>query len=413
MYTILLIYLNPLPYRIVIILISLNYSFNLFSQSNLNPDNVNLIKPNELKEFLNKPALNSKLIGLGEATHGTKEFSEIKSDIVKILVTHYNYKYFILEAGFTDCIKINEFIQNKSDDSLNLFKGLPWPWATTEFYDILVWMRNYNFNQKEPINFFGADVGNKGSIKFYKNQFSDTLSKSFVNNLIDIYADTLKSTKYKITLLNTLRKSIPKIDNFIDSIKMTNIFETLQSLLLKGGARYKFRENTFANLTIKIIDHYSPNSKFIIWAHNSHISKYSNSRKSVGYFLTKHYSEKYTNFLFEFKKGTFRAVDTDSNRYENKIFKFTNFYISPDLNKFGSQIMPDSLNYIIINIKSPLNRNLTPRTFYIHSIGAVYSLDLAKRKPALYKEKIYKNRTCDYLIIVNQTTASNNFYQFY
>ena len=241
MYTILLIYLNPLPYRIVIILISLNYSFNLFSQSNLNPDNVNLIKPNELKEFLNKPALNSKLIGLGEATHGTKEFSEIKSDIVKILVTHYNYKYFILEAGFTDCIKINEFIQNKSDDSLNLFKGLPWPWATTEFYDILVWMRNYNFNQKEPINFFGADVGNKGSIKFYKNQFSDTLSKSFVNNLIDIYADTLKSTKYKITLLNTLRKSIPKIDNFIDSIKMTNIFETLQSLLLKGGARYKFR----------------------------------------------------------------------------------------------------------------------------------------------------------------------------
>lgn len=171
MYTILLIYLKPLSYRIVIIIISLNYSFNLFSQYNLNQGNVNLIKPNELKEFINKPALNSKLIGLGEATHGTKEFSEIKSDIVKILVTHYNYKYFILEAGFTDCIKINEFIQNKSYDSINLFNGLPWPWATKEFYDLLVWMRNYNLNNKEPINFFGSDVGNKGSIRFYKNQF--------------------------------------------------------------------------------------------------------------------------------------------------------------------------------------------------------------------------------------------------
>ncbi len=41
----------------------------------------------------------------------------------------------------------------------------------------------------------------------------------------------------------------------------------------------------------------------------------------------------------------------------------------------------------------------------------IYSIGLAKEKPSLYRDKIYRNKTCDYLIVVNQTHASNNFYR--
>ena len=39
-----------------------------------------------------------KIVGLGESTHGTKEFTTIRAEIVKTLVTEYNYNVFILEA---------------------------------------------------------------------------------------------------------------------------------------------------------------------------------------------------------------------------------------------------------------------------------------------------------------------------
>lgn len=399
--------------KIAQLLIYISFSLDILGQVELISNNVNLINSADLKDYLNKPALNSRLIGLGEATHGTKEFTEIKSDIVKILVLQYGYKNFILEAGFIDCIKINEFIQNNNDDSLNLFKGLPWPWATTEFYDLIKWMRQYNTHstKDEYIHFYGSDVGNHASVRFYKNQFANPTTNLFIENLIKIYADTLKTPNQKIAMLKVQSKALLNLPNFTDSMKMKNILETLQSLLLQGGERYKFRENTFANLTVAIIDHLSPNEKFILWAHNTHIAKYSDARKTVGYFLNKRYSAHYTNFIFEFNKGGFRAVDTDSNRYENKIFKFTNINISSDFDKIGSRIIPNSLNYIIIDVKSPFNKNLVPKYFYINSIGAVYSKDLAKKKPALYREKIYRNKSCDYLIVVNQTNASSNYFE--
>jgi len=398
---------------IALIIFTIYFTLSIFGQVDLNSNKVNLIDPNELEDYLKKPALNSKLIGLGEATHGTKEFNDIKSEIIKILVVEYGYKNFILEAGFNDCIKINDFIQNKNNDSLNLFKGLPWPWATTEFFDLIKWMRAYNThsNIEESIHFFGSDVGNKGSVRFYKNQFSDTIATLFVNTLMDIFNDSLKTAKQKIALLNLQGKLMPQLENFTDSIKMKNVLETLHSLLLKGGESYRYREITFANLTTTIIDHYQPDAKFIFWAHNVHVARYSDSRKTVGYFLNKHYSTNYTNFIFEFNKGGFRAVDIDSNRYQNKIFKFTNFYINSDSSKLGSRIMCDSLNYMIININSPFNRKFIPRSFIINSVGAVYSKDLAKKKPALYRDKIYRNKTCDYLVVVNQTNPSNNFYK--
>lgn len=398
---------------IALLLSCIYYSLDIYGQVELVSNNANLINPLYLKDYLNKPALNSRLIGLGEATHGTKEFTEIKSDIVKILVLQYGYKNFILEAGYIDCIKINEFIQNKNDDSLNLFKGLPWPWATTEFYELIKWMRQYNIHstKDEYIHFYGSDVGNHASVRFYKNQFANPTTNLFIENLIKIYADTLKTPNQKIAMLKVQSKAFPKLPNFTDSMKMKNILESLHFLLLRGGERYKFREITFADLTIAIIDHLSSKEKFILWAHNTHIAKFSDSRKTVAYFLNKRYSEHYTNFIFEFNKGGFRAVDTDSNRYQNNIFKFTNFNVNSDFNKIGSRIIPDSLNYMILDVKSPFNKNLVPKYFYINSIGAVYSKDLAKKKPALYREKIYRNKSCDYLIVVNQTNASSNYFE--
>lgn len=51
------------------------------------------------------------VVGLGESTHGTAEFTAIRAEIVKQLVTENNYRVFILEAEFAACEKMNHYLQ--------------------------------------------------------------------------------------------------------------------------------------------------------------------------------------------------------------------------------------------------------------------------------------------------------------
>ena len=51
-----------------------------------------------------------RIVGLGESTHGTREFTSIRAEMVKTLVTQYNYRALVLEADFAPCDKIHRHI---------------------------------------------------------------------------------------------------------------------------------------------------------------------------------------------------------------------------------------------------------------------------------------------------------------
>ena len=46
---------------------------------------------------------NVKIFALGEATHGNKEFQELKLDLFRKMVEEYNCKAFALEADYGGC----------------------------------------------------------------------------------------------------------------------------------------------------------------------------------------------------------------------------------------------------------------------------------------------------------------------
>ena len=62
----------------------------------------------------------SKIIALGEASHGNKEFQELKLEIFKKLVEKYNVKAFALEADFGGCLEINDYIHGAKENPLDV-----------------------------------------------------------------------------------------------------------------------------------------------------------------------------------------------------------------------------------------------------------------------------------------------------
>ena len=99
-----------------------------------------------------------RIVALGEATHGTHEFFQMKGRMLEFLVREMGYQNFGMEISAESAQVINRYITSGEGDPA---KALSWPWATHEFLETIEWMRAYNANPASPfqLTFYGIDPG--------------------------------------------------------------------------------------------------------------------------------------------------------------------------------------------------------------------------------------------------------------
>lgn len=111
-----------------------------------------------------KPILADKrVVALGEATHGTREFFRMKHRMLEFLVREMGFTLFGMECSTTVTDSVNQYLQGGAGDPNEIANQLTyWPWATEEVGDRLAWMRAYNAEPgvTRPIKFFGIDPVN-------------------------------------------------------------------------------------------------------------------------------------------------------------------------------------------------------------------------------------------------------------
>lgn len=55
----------------------------------------------------------AQIVALGEATHGNKEFQQLRLDVLHVLVEKYGVRGFALEADYGGCEAINRYIHGE------------------------------------------------------------------------------------------------------------------------------------------------------------------------------------------------------------------------------------------------------------------------------------------------------------
>lgn len=79
-----------------------------------------------------------RIVGLGEATHGTREFFQFKHRLLEFLVTEMDFNTFTLEASYSACQDINEYVLYGEGDRATVLSGQGYiPWDTEEFSEML------------------------------------------------------------------------------------------------------------------------------------------------------------------------------------------------------------------------------------------------------------------------------------
>ncbi|MFD9334485.1 erythromycin esterase family protein [Streptomyces sp. NPDC060028] len=116
---------------------------------------------------LGRMVKDARVVGLGEATHSSHEFFTMKHRVFRYLVEEQGFRSFALEGSWSTGLRLNDYVLSGTGDPEQImreeFQSSYVFWNTTEYLDLLHWMRAYNIQHPgDPVQFMGDDFGYAG-----------------------------------------------------------------------------------------------------------------------------------------------------------------------------------------------------------------------------------------------------------
>lgn len=354
------------------------------------------------KEELHDIASGTRVLGLGECTHGTMECTDVRSEIVKLLVQEYNYRHFILEGGYIPCKAINEYIsKGKGDLRALVLHNIAWPFAIEEFANLLEWLKSYNMGkpETEQVQFYGMDVTAHRILRtrYNEHRLYNKLSFDMDTTLLAKLETIKRDEKTRLKIYDEmLEQNSTEVITTYDSIQRNNMIQSYKCGVTAGGAGKKCREEAMYEFARFIIDRIPAGEKAVIWAHNDHLSKKYSGRPSVGEMLHKHYGDGYRVIGFGFEGGNFLANTNENGKTVMHTYTAVHYP-----GTIEDQLKDKNNGLLGINIGKNREHELVDKKQMINNFGAEYNMVSAGKKN-FYKEHLRLSASFDYFFVIKE-----------
>lgn len=103
----------------------------------------------------------AKVIALGEASHGNKEFQQLKLTVFKNLVENNGVRALAIEGDFGGCEAVNSYIHGGEGTPQQAAAAIGFKiYQTEEIAELISYMREYNdkADDNDKLNFYGFDM---------------------------------------------------------------------------------------------------------------------------------------------------------------------------------------------------------------------------------------------------------------
>jgi len=101
------------------------------------------------------------VVGVGEATHGTREFFALKTRVVRFLVEECGFRTVAFEADVANALGIDEYVRRGTGTPGDALDDLLlWVWKTEGVRNLLAWLREFNSGRSpdDQVRFFGVSL---------------------------------------------------------------------------------------------------------------------------------------------------------------------------------------------------------------------------------------------------------------
>lgn len=292
---------------------SLNSSINIIRRT--------LITESDVRNSFFKIIGTARIVGAGEATHGTHEFYVQKASLFKLLVLERGFNVLALEDSYSAIEAINRYIHSNerkiTDDDLHGLYGFL---QTKEMLELFDWIKAYNQEHENVLSCIGIDAQlpepGLSRLKYLSKQ--KNLEMLNCINELSSKITILRKLNYNNTLLRDSIKSIIHTCFALlnNDFETEAIYKNLLQCLVEDEYRWEGRSARDYHMYLNVRDYLRRHSaaKIFIWSHNGHICYYEGTEKSfqiggsLGYYLRHQYGKDYFSTGFLTAKGRYSAT---------------------------------------------------------------------------------------------------------
>lgn len=307
-----------------------NRLYPLPSHSPLSYDD-NLFSP--LDRLLSK----ATVVGLGEATHGAREFFEVKHRLFRYLAENHGFKALGYELDFGLSLHTDRYITRGEGDIDSLLSSFYWIQANEEVLGLIRWMREYNKDKPdaEKIHLIGIDSQldmwdidrferhTQGFYPLAAEELKDPIEEIRAYGKIDYKALTEDEYEHIKTLLDGMKTGVQVTPGEGNTKGFLIANRLVDGLIRSHEFLYDVyqgldnpRDRHLASQALWIGEYLGEGIPFALWSHNAHVGRnprydsYGNG--SMGQFLADSLGSGYLVIATSFAKGSFSAVMADS-----------------------------------------------------------------------------------------------------
>ncbi|MFE1834541.1 erythromycin esterase family protein [Streptomyces sviceus] len=302
-------------------------------------------------QALGRMVRGADVVGLGEATHGSRDFFRMKHRVFRYLVEEKGFRSFALELPWSSGVRLNEYVLDGKGDLKNIaheeFQGSYRIWNNQDYLDLIEWMRTYNLRHPDdPVQFMGDDMGYAGPESYERvTGYVARRYPQLLNRVTELYrglapatdAGTYGEEYFKLPLAER-RERAERTGKVYDLLRQQRpagadrrahlwmVQDARAIHQMAKGMAFDFDDEDQVAEMMKLRDQVMAENvawwrthtgdRILLSAHNTHVSYDSfDARypKTQGAFLRDALGADYVSIGFTFYKGAFKAFGAEDN----------------------------------------------------------------------------------------------------
>ncbi len=294
----------------------------------------------------------ARIVALGEATHGTRQFFTMKHRLVEFLVREMGFTLFAMEASWPEAERIDGYVRGGTGNAAQLLRGMHfWIWDTVEVLDLIEWLRAYNQQRRAApaVGFSGFDMQyprlaidnlltymgrvEPAARDRFRAYYEGYLPHAAGEAMFDYFGlpaaakipirDALQEAHDDLAARRAAYEAASSARDYAHALQSARLVVQAEAFYAigKGRGGEAVRDRAMAENAAWLLEQAGPAAKIILWAHNGHVSAAPldtppGAFRWMGTHLRRQYGDQLVAIGFTFYQGAFNAIDRITGRLE-------------------------------------------------------------------------------------------------
>jgi erythromycin esterase len=245
----------------------------------------------------------ARIVSMGEATHGTHEFFQLKHRLIEFCVSELGFTVIGFEAEYGTTLAVNDYVLHGKGNALDVIGAMrPGIWDTEEVVALVSWLQTWNASHERKVKFCGFDMqtgaGSGPHLLAYLARVSPDLATTSQQKLASLVAAGASFRKLPAMEQEQALTQIATVLDFFTTQRASWISQTSETewhlarqsaIVLEQFARYdvidggwmgfvnghRYRDRSMAANVRTLLESDGPDAKAVLWAHNGHVQRTS------------------------------------------------------------------------------------------------------------------------------------------